>query len=672
MVGEILDAKYRIDKQLGAGGMGTVFLGTHLGTTRIVAVKVIAPKWAAEPQFLARFQREAQACGRLRHPNIVNVTDFGVARAKGRDVPYLVMEYLDGQTLSEFQKENPRPALPLIADLLDQIGLALTEAHRYGIVHRDLKPDNVWLEPNGRGGHTVKVLDFGVAKLNLLSDPAPSQETLPIEDISLTANGSAPIESAAEPRPEGAITSDVAATPLAISGDEFETVAMGLVTPPEPLSQRSLSTQSSQSSQSSIVNTRAEDVETLAIAPMPSGLSSSSGLSRGSSSGLSSGSFDSGAAAHTMPGSLLGTPAYMSPEQAFGREVDFRSDIYNLAVVAYSLVCGQLPFTGKSNDLLQYHESGVPTAPRDIVKIPRDVSDTILAGLARNPADRPASAVVFSTRFRNAVDAEFLALRRSKAFLLQHLGAFALLLIPGYGALLAVMGILAEVGGKKLPIPLLRIAVIPLVAAGLLIFSDNVLRAAAALMAVDEQQRVRRFMSFRVFWKLIKLFPTLVMTQIQSAFFLGRGWVIGDCLWPVICVVEKLKGRAAIQRSRNLMTGLQSAGRALAIRHFALAALAIADALKSIGFVWGLEKIKDANIVVTSVWFPVFALFAGAPLFLYDRTANRETGPLLQLDRTPEVRTTARALSISSIVWLVMGLGYLVYEPIKRLIFGGK
>ncbi|MGA7240036.1 MAG: protein kinase, partial [Bryobacteraceae bacterium] len=124
MIGEILDAKYRIDKQLGAGGMGNVYLATHLGTTRVVAVKVIAPKWAAEPQFLNRFQREAQACGRLRHPNIVNVTDFGIANVPAGAMPYLVMEFLDGQTLSDFQKSNPDVSLPLIADLLDQIGLA--------------------------------------------------------------------------------------------------------------------------------------------------------------------------------------------------------------------------------------------------------------------------------------------------------------------------------------------------------------------------------------------------------------------------------------------------------------------------------------------------------------------------------------------------------------------
>src|SRR5579863_2196050 len=130
MLGEILDEKYRIDKELGAGGMGNVYLATHLGTTRVVAVKVIAPRWAAEPQFLARFQREAQACGRLRHPNIVNVTDFGVAKSNRGDMAYLVMEFLDGQTLAEFLKANPVVPLPLIADILDQAGLALAEAHR--------------------------------------------------------------------------------------------------------------------------------------------------------------------------------------------------------------------------------------------------------------------------------------------------------------------------------------------------------------------------------------------------------------------------------------------------------------------------------------------------------------------------------------------------------------
>jgi serine/threonine protein kinase len=609
MIGEILDGKYRIDKQLGAGGMGNVYLATHLGTTRVVAVKVIAPRWAAEPQFLARFQREAQACGRLRHPNIVNVTDFGIARAAGGDMPYLVMEFLDGQTLSDFQKATPRISLPLIADLLDQIGLALAEAHRHGIVHRDLKPDNIWLEPNGRGGYTVKVLDFGVAKVNLLGDWAP-----PVKE---TPEASAP--QTVTPQP-------------AMPGDELETA---------------------------VIETAHEETETVAMAPTPTPAGSS-------------GSFDSGAGAQTMPGSLIGTPAYMSPEQALGQEIDFRSDIYSLAVVAYSLVCGALPFTGKHSGLFEFHRTGSPPPPASIQKIPRDVSDAILAGLERNPADRPPSAIAFTRRFHNAVDAEFLALRRSKAFLLQHLAAYALLLVPIYGTVLSLTALLVSFSRKLLPVAAVRIVLVPLAAAALFIFSDNVLRAAAALMALDEQVRVRKFLSLRVFWRLVRSIPVLVVTQARSLWFFGPGWVLADCLWPVICVVEKRSGKAAIERSRDLMTGLRSAGRALAIRHLALAAFAIADAVKSIGFLWQSGPLKQANMVITAVWFPVFALYAGAPLFLYDRTAARESGPLLQLDRTPEVRITARAFSVSSTIWLAAGAIYLLYQPIKLWLFGGR
>jgi serine/threonine protein kinase len=619
MIGEILDAKYRIDKQLGAGGMGNVYLATHLGTTRVVAVKVIAPRWAAIPQFLARFQREAQACGRLRHPNIVNVTDFGIAKAASGDMPYLVMEFLDGQTLSDFQKANPRVALPLIADLLDQIGLALAEAHRQGIVHRDLKPDNVWLEPNGRGGYTVKVLDFGVAKVNLLGDWSPRLKEMPEADAPQT----------------------IIARPM-LSGDELETATIDMA----------------HEAQSSKVRTPAEEIETIAIAPTPSG--------------LSSGSLDSSAGAQTMPGSLIGTPAYMSPEQALGKEIDFRSDIYSLAVVAYSLVCGELPFTGKTSELFEFHQTGNPPPPASVRKIPRDVSDAILAGLARNPADRPASAIVFTRRFHNAVDAEFLALRRSKAFLLQHLAPFALLLLPIYTTVLSMAALMVSFSGKLVPVAAVRIVLVPLAAAILFIFSDNLLRAAAALMAMDEQARVRKFLSFRVFWKLLRTMPVLVVTQAKSLFFFGPGWVIGDCLWPVVCVVEKLSGRAAIQRSRDLMTGLRSAGRALAIRHLALAAFAIAAVIKSIGFLWQRGPVDQANVVITATWFPVFALFAGAPLFLYDRTAANESGPLLQLDRTPEVRITARAFSVSSILWLAAGAIYLIYQPLKLWLFGAR
>ena len=607
MIGEVLDGKYRIDRQLGAGGMGNVYLATHLGTTRVVAVKVIAPKWAADAHFLARFQREAQACGRLRHPNIVNVTDFGIARSGRGHIPYLVMELLDGQTLSAFQETQSQPPLPMVADLLDQIGLALEEAHRHGIVHRDLKPENIWLEPTGRGSYTIKVLDFGVAKMNAREDPEPQ----PAQPAAVAASGD----------PSAA-------------GGESETVVMDMSrTPGYGLAQ-------------------AENAETVAMARFPSDPSSGS---LGDDSG------------RTMPGSLVGTPAYMSPEQALGKETDFRSDIYSMAVVAYSLVCGRLPFTGKTSELIEFHRSGAPQPPAVVAKVPRDVSAAVLAGLARDPASRPPSAIEFARRFHNAVDAEFFALRRSRAFLMRHLGIFAFLLLPVYTVLLSTIALFEYLCRKLAVPPLPRTVLVSVAAAILLVFSDNVVRATAALIAMDERFRVRRFGSFRVFWRLVKAAPALIVAQARSMVAFGSGWLIGDCLWPVLFVVENLRGKEAVMRSRRLMTGLNSAGRALAIRHLALATLAIGDLVESLSI-----GSKHASRSGNATWFPLFAIFAAAPLFLYDRTAARDEGPLLQLDRTPEIRTTSRPLSVSSMVWLALGVIYLLYEPIKLWLAGGK
>ena len=162
---ELLDDKYQIEQLLGQGGMGAVYRATHLGTKRTVAVKVIHPQLSTHHQFVARFQREAEAAGRLRHPNVVDVTDFGFAQTSNGPVAYLVMEYLDGCTLAEIVAEEGALPIQWVIDILEQVCSAVEEAHRAGIIHRDLKPDNIWLEPNGRGGYTVKVLDFGLVKL---------------------------------------------------------------------------------------------------------------------------------------------------------------------------------------------------------------------------------------------------------------------------------------------------------------------------------------------------------------------------------------------------------------------------------------------------------------------------------------------------------------------------
>src|SRR2546423_250720 len=98
-IGHVLDDKYRIEKPLGEGGMGAVFLATHIGTGRPVALKIISPQFMSNEEFVERFKREAKAAGLLRHPNVVDVTDFGFACCGSEQVAYLVMEYLDGATL---------------------------------------------------------------------------------------------------------------------------------------------------------------------------------------------------------------------------------------------------------------------------------------------------------------------------------------------------------------------------------------------------------------------------------------------------------------------------------------------------------------------------------------------------------------------------------------------
>jgi len=172
-VGQTLDEKYRLERLIGQGGMGAVYLATHLGTERYVALKLIMPQFMRNEEFVERFKREARAAGRLRHPNVVDVTDFGFARAGKESVAYLVMEYLDGCTLSDVLAEETRLPLYWVVDILEQVCAAVHEAHQQGIVHRDLKPDNIWLEPNGLGGYRIKVLDFGIAKLGEVGNAPP-------------------------------------------------------------------------------------------------------------------------------------------------------------------------------------------------------------------------------------------------------------------------------------------------------------------------------------------------------------------------------------------------------------------------------------------------------------------------------------------------------------------
>ncbi len=189
-LGTILDGKYRLDARLGDGAVGIVYRATHLGLKKTFALKLLKPGPALDPSSVARFQREAEALGRLRHPHIVEVTDFGIDSATGS--PYLVMELLDGTPLADLCRQGPLPldrALPI----LDAIAAAVDAAHEQGILHRDLKPGNVLLNGPEGEDRTVKVLDFGLAEIAAAPHPLPEveRENLVNEETvnSLTATG---------------------------------------------------------------------------------------------------------------------------------------------------------------------------------------------------------------------------------------------------------------------------------------------------------------------------------------------------------------------------------------------------------------------------------------------------------------------------------------------------
>src|SRR5689334_19910120 len=154
MIGRTL-AHYRITASIGSGGMGEVFRATDTRLGRAVALKVLPPDMARDPERLARFQREARAVAALNHPHIVTI--FSVEQADG--VHFLTMELVEGQSLDRLIPKTGLPAERII-EIARALAEALAAAHEKGIVHRDLKPANVMLTGDGR----VKVLDFGLAK----------------------------------------------------------------------------------------------------------------------------------------------------------------------------------------------------------------------------------------------------------------------------------------------------------------------------------------------------------------------------------------------------------------------------------------------------------------------------------------------------------------------------
>ncbi|MCX5748185.1 MAG: serine/threonine-protein kinase [Proteobacteria bacterium] len=265
MIGELVGS-YRIVSQLGAGGMGAVWLGEHTLIGSTAAIKILRPEYSENKTIVQRFFDEARAATRINHPGIVTVHDFGWQQGNA----YLVMEHLRGESLSDTIEASGRVEPARALRLMHQCARAMAAAHAVGIVHRDLKPDNIYVLWDPHSGERIKILDFGIAKL---------------------------------------------------LGD------------------------------------------------------------------------DPGTHGRTQTGLIMGTPAYMSPEQCRGAgDVDHRTDIYALGCVLFHLVTGRPPFTAVApGDLIASHLTLPPPVVSSVIACSASLDALVARCLAKDVRSRIAS-----------------------------------------------------------------------------------------------------------------------------------------------------------------------------------------------------------------------------------------------------------------------------------------
>ncbi len=253
---------YLVTQKLGEGGMGSVYLAEHPSIGKKVALKVLHSEFSSNEDVVTRFFNEAKAVNNIGHPNIVDITDYGVIEGIGKEhLVYFIMEYLGGITLSKLiRNEAPLPPERALGISL-QVADALAASHRCGIVHRDLKPDNIMLTKRGREADFVKLLDFGIAKLT--GGAAGSRKT--------------------------------------------------------------------------------------------------------------------------RTGIVMGTPAYMSPEQCDGRgNIDHRTDVYALGICIYEMLVGRVPFLGEGyGEVLVQHLTQPPTPPSQFRLINPHVEAVVMKALQK-------------------------------------------------------------------------------------------------------------------------------------------------------------------------------------------------------------------------------------------------------------------------------------------------
>src|SRR5258707_10118319 len=558
-VGQVLDEKYRLERLIGQGGMGEVYLATHLGTERYVALKLITPQFMRNEEFVERFKREARAAVRLRHPTVVDVTDFVFSGEGVGRVAYLVMEYLDGCTLSDVLVEEERLPLYWVVDILEQVCAAVHEAHQQGIIHRDLKPDNIWLEPNGLGGSRVKVLDFGIAKLaeagSVSSEISPLRQTTdntPTMQFSQTPIAARAAAGAGELEP-----TRIAVPP----GDylESETLihsaseAAGDVQATQAAPGDARATQAAEEGdQTRILDRGIQRTSAAAVA----GHRTTDAMSIAATTGL------------TRVGAILGTPLYMSPEQCRGESLDARSDIYSLGVIAYEMIAGAPPFVGDTNSVIRAHNENQPRALREHDgKLPKRVSRVVMSALEKDPQKRPQTPMALANAIRANVDGVGALYRRAFALYSEYFPQFLKLSLLAHIPTILV-GLLALSFGLAQPylskgvLISLSLPLVPLQFLARFVTASTISGVTAIIVAQLAVAPLKPVSLRDGFIVLKRRWRPFVNTGIRLSLrticgfilFVIPGFVMTTryLLWAPVVLMEGLEKKAARQRARAL------------------------------------------------------------------------------------------------------------------------
>ena len=281
VIGQLVAGRYRVLQRLGQGGMGTVYLAEHEAIEKKVAIKVLRPEYSAKADLVTRFQREAISASRIKHPNVLDVFDFGEIE---NGCFFLAMEFLEGADLADELERSRAISAERALRVILQVCKALAVAHAKGVVHRDLKPENVFLQVTADGEETVKIVDFGIAQLRSTEEAAATET-----------------------------------------------------------SRRRL----------------------------------------------------------TRTGMIFGTPEYMSPEQAAGKQADLRVDIYATGIILFEMLTGAVPFTGDTFFAVLNSHMTAPLPPMralnpDVVVSP-ELEAIISKALAKNPDERFQSCLLYTS-----------------------------------------------------------------------------------------------------------------------------------------------------------------------------------------------------------------------------------------------------------------------------------